>query len=278
MVIESVVKPWAAVQHPRRLIIIGFLYVSIAIILSLWIFQSQSSLIMIFLTVFACVPLMYKTLSMEEEKDKKINSEYQILKEHSKVIFFLLYLFIGMVLAFSFWFVIVPDHIGSILFNVQLETVLDLTGNVVTFGTFLKILMNNIKVLVFCILFSFIYGAGAIFILTWNASVVGTAIGSFIKENLQQAANLLGFQKIALYFQIISTGLLQYALHGIPEIAGYFIGGLAGGIISFSIVKYDFRTKKFEKILLDSSNLIIISILFILVAAILEVYVTPLFF
>ena len=34
----------------------------------------------------------------------------------------------------------------------------------------------------FCLLFSLIYGSGAIFILTWNASVLGTAIGNYIKS------------------------------------------------------------------------------------------------
>ena len=45
-----------------------------------------------------------------------------------------------------------------------------------------EIFINNMGVLFLCIIFSFLYGAGAIFILTWNASVIAAAIGSFIVE------------------------------------------------------------------------------------------------
>ena len=134
------------------------------------------------------------------------------------------------------------------------------------FSTFTKILFNNIRVLAFAILFAFVYGAGAIFILTWNASVIGTAIGNFIKSNLSPYSS---------YFSVASVGLLRYALHGIPEILAYFYGGLAGGIISVAIVKRQYENKKFSHIIFDISELLVISISFLLVAAFLEVYITP---
>jgi hypothetical protein len=60
------------------------------------------------------------------------------------------------------------------------------------------------------------------FILTWNASVIGAAIGNFIRTEISRYAGSLGFAKAAAYFQIISLGLLKYAIHGIPEILAYF--------------------------------------------------------
>ena len=146
------------------------------------------------------------------------------------------------------------------------------------FSTFSKILFNNIKVLSFAVLFAFVYGAGAIFILTWNASVIGTAIGSFIRSNLSQYAGLLGFEKFSSYFNVVSIGLLRYILHGIPEILAYFYGGLAGGIISVAIIKKHYKDEKFSHILFDISELLIISISFLLVAAFIEVYITPILF
>jgi uncharacterized membrane protein SpoIIM required for sporulation len=64
----------------------------------------------------------------------------------------------------------------------------------------------------------------------------------------------------------------------VPEIAAYFVAGLAGGIISIAIIRHDFGTKKFEHILLDSADLFLLSIGLLLVAGILEVWVTPVFF
>ena len=57
-------------------------------------------------------------------------------------------------------------------------------GHAVYLDQFFRIFFNNLKVLIFCIGFAFVYGVGAIFILVWNASVIGTAIGSFIRSEL----------------------------------------------------------------------------------------------
>ena len=64
----------------------------------------------------------------------------------------------------------------------------------------------------------------------------------------------------------------------ILEILAYFVAGLAGGIISSAVIRHDFGTKKYEKIILDSAVLLLISVVMIVVAAFLEVYVTPMFF
>ena len=138
--------------------------------------------------------------------------------------------------------------------------------------------MNNIKVLSFAILFAFIYGAGAIFILTWNASVIGTAIGNFIRSNISQYAGLFGFDKFANYFSVASIGLLRYILHGIPEILAYFYGGLAGGIISVAIIRKHYKDERFSHIVFDISEMILIAVSFLVAAAFIEVYITPLLF
>ena len=151
-------------------------------------------------------------------------------------------------------------------------------GHISSMSILSKILLNNIKVLVFCIIFSFVYGAGAIFILIWNASVIGAAMGNFIRSGLSSAANSLGFAAVGSYFYMFSMGILRYAIHGIPEILAYFVGGLAGGLISVAVIKHSYGTKKFEKTLLDSSDLIIIALGILFIAAVLEVYLTPLFF
>jgi uncharacterized membrane protein SpoIIM required for sporulation len=104
------------------------------------------------------------------------------------------------------------------------------------------------------------------------------AIGNFIRVNVGAYVNSVGLIKAATYFQVFSLSLLRYFTHGIPEIIAYVIGGIAGGIISIAIMKGDFKNKGFEKVLFDSSELITISLLFLLVAAFIEVYVTPILF
>ena len=64
------------------------------------------------------------------------------------------------------------------------------------------IFLNNIRVLFLCIIFAFIYGAGAIFILTWNASIVGVAIGNLIREGIGRLG-ITGKSNILGYFHVI---------------------------------------------------------------------------
>ncbi|MBS3098244.1 stage II sporulation protein M [Candidatus Woesearchaeota archaeon] len=283
MVIESLLFPLKAEKKPWEMFFIGFLYTSVAIFLSLWIFEKQASFIMVFLTVMAAVPIVYGTMQLEESKDIEINKEKLLLKEHNKAIVFLMFLFLGITLSSVLWYVVLPSETVGYLFQKQTQTITDInnqiSGNVVqNFNLFTKILFNNLKVLAFCILFAFIYGAGAIFILTWNATVIGTAIGNFIRSNIGAYVSSVGFANAAAYFQVVSLGLLRYAIHGIPEIVAYFYGGLAGGIISVAVIKHHYASKKFSNILLDSSELLIIAVGFLLVAAFIEVYITPLLF
>ena len=285
MVLESLITPFRAEQKPAILLLIGAVFCSVAIFLSLWIFKSEASLIMVFLTTMAALPLIYNTITMEEEKDLSGMEESWLLSEHSKALKAFIFLFIGATLAFAFWYVMLSSTTINTLFQSQTDTINAINGRMtghvpikVSMSFFTKVFFNNIKVLIFCILFSFIYGAGAVFILMWNASVIGAAIGNFVRSEFINIASLVGLNKMAHYFQIISLGLFKYSIHGIPEILAYFVGALAGGIISIAMIKHDFGTKKCEQVLMDSADLIMISVAIIFIAALLEVFVTPLIF
>jgi len=292
MVLESLLGPKRAERKPTSLFLLGVLYASIALFLGLWIFKNQASLVLVFLTVMAAIPLIQRTNLLEEKKAMYLKGEIKLLEAHSKALLAFIFLFFGFVVAFSAWYLLLPEHIVQSTFNSQIETIRSINGNIFGIpvqsstittnfgqsGVFFQIFSNNIKVLLFCIFFSFFYGAGAIFILTWNASVIGTAIGNYIRTNLSAIAVENGFLKVGSYFSIYSLGLLRYAIHGIPEILAYFTAGLAGGIISVAIIKHDLDSKYFRKIMLDSVDLIILSVLLLFVAALLEVYVTPIIF
>lgn len=283
MVLESLISPFKAEKRPWELFFIGILYSTIAIFISIQIFESMAGLISVFLTVFATVPLVYKTMRLEEKKDTTGLPEKTLLKEHSRAILFLMMLFLGIVVSYVAWFVFLPAETSNSLFDIQLSTIKNINansiiGNMHSSSLFNKIFFNNIKVLIFCILFSFFYGSGAIFILTWNASVVAVAIGAFIKKNVLAAASATGLATITGFAGIVSFGFMRYLIHGIPEILAYFVAGLAGGIISVAIVKHDFDSESFEKIMFDTADLILISVVILLAAALIEVYITPVLF
>lgn len=276
MVFESLVNPSKIVSMPYwKVFLLGLFYSSVAIFLSFWIFRSYVSIVMVSLTVIASIVLIHTLIIYEEDKDEKIKSEVQLLKIHSRLITTLTFLFLGFVASFALWYVLLPGPIAQSTFNVQIETIKATTimpsGNFVNpVSAFSKIFFNNIKILFFCIIFSFFYGAGAIFILTWNASVMGTAIGSFIRNGLSTSG--------ASYFGVATYGLIRYLLHGIPEIGAYFVGALAGGLISVAIVKHEFDSPNFRHTAIDALDLVLVSVAILFLAAMIEIFITPLFF
>lgn len=283
MVVESLLHPFKAEKKPWEMFFVGLLYTSIGILLSLWIFKSEASLIMVFLITMASLPIFYNTVRLEESKDMMMDTETSLLREHNKAVSFFMFMFVGITIACALWYSTLPVSTVNILFDKQISTIQainnQVSGNVIqNFNIFWKIFFNNIKVLVFAILFSLIYGAGAIFILAWNATVIGAAIGNFIRANISSYTSSLGLMEAGSYFHIVSLGLLKYSLHGIPEIMAYIYGGLAGGIISIALIRKHFNTNKFPIILKDFSELVLIAIGFLMTAAFLEVYVTPVLF
>ena len=281
MVLESLITAAKAEREPWEAFFLGLLYSSIAIFLSIFIFApDQVSMVMVFLTVLACTSLMYRLLYYEEKKDIKVRSERRLLQEHAKALSFLMFLFLGFVVSFTLWYVFLPGDLSTATFSSQLVAIdavnSQFTGNFLGNGTFWFILSNNLKVLFFAIFFSFFYGAGAIFILTWNASVVGAAAGAFIKNILHEKLVAAGALGAASYFTAVSVGLARYLLHGIPEMAAYFVGGISGGLISVAMVHYS--TPHFKRVMKDSMMVLGVAVIFLIVAALLEVGVTPALF
>lgn len=281
MVLEMLLNPRKAERSPWELFFIGLVYSSVAIFLSRLIFSDHIGLVMVFLTTLACTHLIHGTMRLEEKRDMDINmhGEVSLLKEHSKAIEMFMFLFLGFVVAFSLWYMVLPTTTTSQIFGLQEDTInavnANISGDAIGNGFFSKIFFNNTKVLLFTLLFAFFYGAGAIFILTWNAAIVGVAIGSFARNALAAVAREAGLLGASQYLSSYSLGLLRYMTHGVFEIAAYFIAALAGGIISIAIARHDFNSPQFKHVALDALDLMVISVVMLVFAAVVEVFVTP---
>lgn len=260
-------SPKKAKRHPLETLLIGFFYSSLSVLFALWVFPDYPSIAMVFLTVFSTSYLIQSAIKGEEKKETRNIEEKRILKEHSKVISVFLFLFLGITFSFTMWaFILSPEKVST-LFQSQ-ETVVNglkaliTTGNFANTSTYFSILTNNLKVLLISLIFAFFYGAGAIYVLVWNASVMGFVIGTIAKDTLGAIALPITFTK--------------YFLHGIPEMIAYLVIALAGGIIYVATIKGDFANpKRRKKIMGDFMILVIISLLILLLAAFIEVYISP---
>ncbi|MBD3318590.1 hypothetical protein GF342_01640 [Candidatus Woesearchaeota archaeon] len=280
MVLESLTTPLKSVQHPYQLFLVGFIYATVGIFLSYWVFRAQAGIVMVLFIVLMSVPLFYQTMKREESQVMKYAKEKDILHAHAQVVRFFVFFFIGLTVAFALWFIVLPNEVVINVYSIQAQTISSLnqqvTGGAAEIGLFSRIFFNNMKVLIFSLLFSFLFGSGAIFILAWNASVIGTAMGSFFTSTLPILLHK-SINEAGAYLIAGALSLLRYFLHGIPEILAYFVGGIAGGILSVAIINKDVL-KRTDRILTDFSDLLLIALLFLLVAGLLEVFVTPLFF
>ncbi|VVB53098.1 Stage II sporulation protein M [uncultured archaeon] len=287
MVLESLVVPEQWEKHPARMFFIGVSYATIGLFLGSMVFGKYVSLASVFITTMPLVVIMMRAIRDEEMRDVNVCDFkiFCIMKDHARIILFFLHLFVGMVVAYSFWFSVLPAASVKTLFASQIDTIQSITGdNLMVQGLaisasatakdhFFIIVVNNLRVLLFCILMSFLYGAGAIFELTWNASVIGVAIGDLIRKIIVQWGGT-GNPAFLEYFAAFPLSM-SYLLHGLPEVLAYFLGALGGGIISVAVVKHHFRSEEFKRVVLDSGDLIMLSVVILILAAGIEVYVTP---
>ena len=282
--LEMLINPRKAEKRPWEMFFVGAFYATISLLIVKWIFSSDpvlskySGVLVVTFTVMFSLPFVYFALKNEEEKDLEITGFTRLIKEHSKALLYLMFLFLGFIVAFSFWYVAFAD--GGQSFSAQIQTYCMInkpssfneciseyglngtataTGLVTGQDKIINIFANNIYVLIFTLVFSLILGAGAIFILAWNASVISAAIGIFSKSNLS----------------CLPLGFARYMVHGIPEIGAYFAAALAGGIISTAVIKHDVHSEKFWIILQDSLNLIILAVIILFIAALIEVFISP---
>ena len=289
--LEMLLSPRKAERHPWEMFFVGMFYALVAVLIVQLIFAGDSILskysswIIITFTVIFSMPFMYYLIKDEEEKDIQYEGVFRMLKEHSKALKALMWLFMGYLVTFSVWYMFFDSGQG---FRAQIETfcsinyrlnfdkcVEEYSGGKVSATAFssakenfLGILFNNINVLILTLIFSLIMGAGALFVLAWNSTVIATAIGIFVKIKLNSWPLAIS----------LPTAIMRYMIHGVFEIGAYFVGALAGGIIGVAVIKHHIKNEKFWDILQDSINLIILALVLLIVGAVIEVFITPVIF
>jgi len=217
----------------------------------------------LFAVLFTIIPAAYlfteliKKEESLEEKEIKAYHKKSFWDKHELYVKWAGLFFIGITLSFSVWSFLLPQD----FFQVQNHKIEQIQGRFLTgeyvhgdFGSFVKIVYNNLQVMLFAFIFSLAFGAGAVFIISWNASILGVAIARVAGHPLN-----------------IPVASLRYLPHGIPEIAAYLVAGLAGGILSAAVIRNE-DNRIMRIIALDCARLMVLAIALVLVAGAIEVY------
>ena len=113
--IELLVKPKKAERRPLEMFFIGAFWASVSLLLVTFVFgqdsilKEGSGLLVVIFTMMSCMPFIYYIIKLEEKKDIEIDDSGRLIKEHSKAIHAMMWMFLGFVIAFSFWYIILPD-------------------------------------------------------------------------------------------------------------------------------------------------------------------------
>jgi len=269
--LESLMSIDEIKEKPYLMFFWALIIGSIAVIISIQVAFQMSvagisvNLSGLFAVIFSIIPSSYfiTLLINREEEIEEEEIERHITKglwaRHEKDILILLFYFAGLTISFAVWTTILPVD----FFQVQVSKINEIrgivTGRVIGYASnpflnFMVILVNNLQVMFFAFLFSFIFGAGAVFILVWNASILGVYIGQL--------------SKVLWQIPVVSLSFLP---HGIPEIAGYVAAALAGGLVSAAILRKN-KTRVLKIVIIDSLKILLLAVGLIFLGAAIEAY------
>lgn len=263
MVLEAIMSVKDVVKNPWHMLIFGAVISMISIGVSYLVFPENAGLFTIFLITIICAPFMLRLLSYEEDREETEVEHIGILERINPIgaffrqfEIFTIYagFFAGVVIALSVAFVFLPESFVEKVFDDQITQVNKISlvlGKITVTDAFGQILMNNLIVMSVSFLFALLFGIGAIFILAWNASVLAAAIGILTKTGLS-----------------FPEAMVQFLPHGVFEISGYFVAGIAGGLLSILISKR--KSKDFGRVVSDMVVLMVFSIILIFVGAYVE--------
>lgn len=238
------------------------LYITIVIILSILIFKFISPqiygsanthtyfLLLIWVALFmAFVPKLYTEaekvcpINWHPIRKKWIESCNFVERQKDLVIIF----FILSILVALFFFIICYFNIFGNDFGAPQKKEIEAIQNVATFlsgnaiasihSSFLDrfsiIFTNNIKVAVLFFLLSVFEMFGALFLLTWNSSLLGVWLSEIAKQVASQTNSILTIITAS------ATSILGILPHTIFEFSGFFLAAIAGGIFSIGFKLYE---------------------------------------
>ncbi len=295
MVLESVLSTREALQHPFFMLAASVLICSVSLWVAYMMFPKSSSILAIAFVTIALVPLFHSMFKSEEEKEaERPGFAALFLTRHFSIVKVYAFFFIGMILAYAFWYSVVTPDVREVMFAEQEFTLGQISGlrtnlsgafsissgenpvgafsvSAKTCGSnpfcwFEIIFANNIFILALMLFTSLAYGAGAVFLLGWNASVLGVLIG---KDVVQYAASHGGVAALG----IAANRALGLVPHGMFEALGYFVGAIAGGIIGVAISKKKHLKGEMGLIVKDVIVMVLYALGLLAIGGLIEAYV-----
>ncbi|MEM5799456.1 MAG: stage II sporulation protein M [Candidatus Aenigmatarchaeota archaeon] len=255
MVLEWFLRAKTDRKHPLSIFLFTFFVSLISMFISYFVFKENLGIFNIVITSLVLVTFINSMIFLEE-KETEHEMQKSFWEKHGDIISAFGAMFIGMTLAMSLAYIILPEEIVQKMFNEQIREINIIQGRFTFSNKFLEIVSNNFSVLTLSFLLSFLIGTGAILILSWNASVLAAAIGMVAKS-------LGGLNGLPI-------AILTFLPHGVFEITAYFIGAIGGGLISAAMIR---KNSKLNFIIKDVFMLFFTAITLLIIGGIIETFI-----
>lgn len=269
MVLESIFPVKKVIKNPFDMFILSAIITFASIFIANMIFPGEGTgkIITLFITI-ALAPIIYNVFKEEEEIERE-EAEHKIHKgffdRHDETIKIFTLLFLGIFAAIFLTAILSPEKEVQSLFEDQITEIERITsissgkalGKALSPEILEMILWNNLRVMGLSFVLSFLIGTGAIVILAWNASILAIYLASFIRKGLIEE------------FMVRTISIIP---HAPIEIFGYFLAGIAGGVLSVGLIREKFWSKEFLLVFRDSLLLLFLAVFSIYIGAFIEVF------
>jgi len=257
----------------RYAFILGVAYTFVGVLIASVLFPGDPALVAVAFTAMLLLPELYKVFSIEERKERLEQhvSLKGVWRDDADVVRIYIFLFLGILIVYAIGTLLLPSFTTNTLFREQLEIRFGqgFAGNAV-FGSFspdlfFSLLSNNFLVLMACFVLALLTGDGAIFLITWNASVWGTIFGLTAKN----AAVVSGQHPILVFGMI----MLIVFPHMILEAMSYFFAAISGSVISKDVLLEDFASSRFFEVFGFNLYLLLFGLIVLVLGAGVEAWV-----
>ncbi len=173
---------------------------------------------------FTSLALVYPFTSYIKERDlEEITASWEeprLLRRHAEEVKIYLTSFLAATFIFAAAVLILPDRFFTIQYTVldamnSLSGMTGATGFITADSFFINIVTNNLSLLGATFALSFLISGGMVFVLVWNASILGVLIGATSDHLLE-----------------VPVRTAPYLVHGSIEVTAYILAGLAGTLLA----------------------------------------------
>jgi len=264
MVLESIFTAKTLEKKPFDMLILSIIITLVCVFVSVKILPEHAGILSASLITIGLTPVFFKIFRIDEEGERRSArklSKQNFWERHDETIILFSLFFIGNFLAVFLIVLIAPQTFIATAFGNQISAIGAInpaTGSFLGSDLLSIIFANNMRVMFFAFILSFLIGAAGLFILSWNASILAIYLGSFIKEGLHQD------------FFLRALGI---APHAPVEIFAYFLAVIAGGILSVGVIREKYGSKSFNLVFRDAMIMLFVAVLALVIGAFLEVYI-----